>query len=240
MRRKIQLSMSRPCHERYADMQPTTSGAFCSQCRKEVIDFTTWSEAEIKLYFSRNPLNVCARLRASQLTTYSLYEPARPPLMTLFLASSLLLAVQQETTAQVPSTHQEQRTSSERRQKSTSPSAERFIIQGRIVSAEDGVGIAGASVLLKGTSHGTVADAEGRFSIEVPVNREPVLVFSFIGFNSLEKDYRNKISNEESLVELHFDLQMVGEVVVLGGVCSRSYRWYKPRTWLWRIKRLFR
>jgi TonB-dependent starch-binding outer membrane protein SusC len=53
-------------------------------------------------------------------------------------------------------------------------------VTGRVTSAEDGLGIPGASVVLKGTSVGTVTDFDGMYSISVP-SAESVLVYSFVG-----------------------------------------------------------
>lgn len=56
-------------------------------------------------------------------------------------------------------------------------------VKGKVTSSEDGQPLPGASVLVQGTSTGTVTDLDGNYSIDVP-NRNSVLVFSFIGFNS--------------------------------------------------------
>src|SRR5689334_13184162 len=49
------------------------------------------------------------------------------------------------------------------------------------VSEEGGSGLPGVSVVIEGTSLGTVTDADGKFSINVPSD-ESVLIFSFIGY----------------------------------------------------------
>jgi hypothetical protein len=50
---------------------------------------------------------------------------------------------------------------------------------------EFGVGLPGVSVLVKGTTTGTATDIDGKFSLSVP-NDQATLVFSFIGYASLE------------------------------------------------------
>ena len=59
-------------------------------------------------------------------------------------------------------------------------------ITGVVVSAEDNEPIVGASVLVKGTTLGTITDMNGRYSINnVPVNAKS-LVISFVGMKTQE------------------------------------------------------
>lgn len=58
-------------------------------------------------------------------------------------------------------------------------------VTGKVTSEEDGAGLPGVSVVLKGTQQGTITDSEGSYSISVP-NDNAVLVFSFIGYAGQE------------------------------------------------------
>lgn len=53
------------------------------------------------------------------------------------------------------------------------------------VTGDDGSALIGATVLLKGTSTGTITDVDGKYSLRVP-NDGAVLVFSFTGFSTEE------------------------------------------------------
>ncbi|MFA8435181.1 MAG: SusC/RagA family TonB-linked outer membrane protein [Marinifilaceae bacterium] len=58
-------------------------------------------------------------------------------------------------------------------------------ITGTVTSAEDGLGIPGASVLVKGTTIGTTTNIDGEYSINVPEDAT-MLYFSFVGMKSQE------------------------------------------------------
>ncbi|MBP1677029.1 MAG: TonB-dependent receptor plug [Bacteroidetes bacterium] len=58
-------------------------------------------------------------------------------------------------------------------------------ISGKVISAEDGQPIIGATVMVKGTTTGTITGVSGEFSVAVPTNKN-ILVISFIGMETLE------------------------------------------------------
>lgn len=82
-------------------------------------------------------------------------------------------------------------------------------ITGTVMSEEDGFPVVGASVLVKGTSVGTVTDIDGNFTISnVPENAK-TLVVSFIGLQSQEVPVQPVVK-----VVLKSDAQALDEVVV--------------------------
>ncbi|WP_373400309.1 carboxypeptidase-like regulatory domain-containing protein [Algoriphagus halophilus] len=56
-------------------------------------------------------------------------------------------------------------------------SAQQRVITGTVISEEDGLGLPGATVLVKGTTVGTTTDLDGNYSINVPAGSD-VLIFS--------------------------------------------------------------
>lgn len=58
-------------------------------------------------------------------------------------------------------------------------------IKGTITNTEDGSTIPGVTVLLKGTTYGTVSDVDGNYELS-NVPRDGILVFSFVGFETQE------------------------------------------------------
>jgi TonB-linked SusC/RagA family outer membrane protein len=58
-------------------------------------------------------------------------------------------------------------------------------ITGKVTSSEDGLGMAGVPVVVKGTTVGTATDVDGAFTLSVP-NDAATLVISFIGMKTVE------------------------------------------------------
>lgn len=58
-------------------------------------------------------------------------------------------------------------------------------VSGRVTSKADGAALPGVNVVLKGTQTGANTDGDGRYSIDV-TGQNPVLVFSYIGFETQE------------------------------------------------------
>lgn len=85
-------------------------------------------------------------------------------------------------------------------------------ITGKVVSAEDGSAIPGASVAIKGTNRGTTTDALGVYTVSVPANNR-TLVFSFVGTATQEIAVGNQSQIDVRLVS---DSRQLTEVVVTG------------------------
>ncbi|GHB59127.1 SusC/RagA family TonB-linked outer membrane protein [Persicitalea jodogahamensis] len=60
------------------------------------------------------------------------------------------------------------------------------VITGKVTSVADGSPLPGVSVLVKGTTNGTSADAEGQYRLSIPTSGTVTLAFSFIGLEPQE------------------------------------------------------
>jgi Ca-activated chloride channel homolog len=90
--------------------------------------------------------------------------------------------------------------------------SEERTVSGTVTSADDGSPIPGVNVVLKGTLIGTVTDAQGFYSLNVPL-QNGTLVFAFIGYQTKEVAIgKQPIIN----VALQQDVQELREVVVTG------------------------
>lgn len=96
--------------------------------------------------------------------------------------------------------------------------AQNMRVTGTVTSAEDGTGIPGATVKVKGGTTGVVTDADGKYSISV--NANATLVFSFVGTKTQEI----QVTGQNVIdVKLQSDVVGLDEVVVVGyGVMKKK------------------
>ena len=86
-------------------------------------------------------------------------------------------------------------------------------IRGKVTD-ETGVGLPGVNILVKGTTNGTTTDAEGNYTLQLPADgTQKTLVFSFIGYQTIEQSADGRSTLDVSLVT---DVTSLSEVVVVG------------------------
>jgi TonB-linked SusC/RagA family outer membrane protein len=79
------------------------------------------------------------------------------------------------------------------------------------VTDETNMGVPGVAVVIKGTTQGGITNLDGEYTITVGKN--DVLIFSFIGFATVEVNVENRTNIDVQLTEVAFDMD---EVVVVG------------------------
>ncbi len=84
-------------------------------------------------------------------------------------------------------------------------------VTGNVTSEEDGLPVVGASVLVKGTTVGTVTDIDGNFTLTNVPSSAGTLVISFIGMQTQEVKIQPNVK-----VTLKSDAEVLDEVVVTG------------------------
>lgn len=94
----------------------------------------------------------------------------------------------------------------------TSYSFAQITVTGEVRADDDGSTIPGATVLVKGTTNGTITDIEGRYSLRVD-DPNAILVFSYVGYLSEEIPVNNQSQINVTLIA---DITQLDEVVVVG------------------------
>lgn len=82
-------------------------------------------------------------------------------------------------------------------------------VSGSVID-ETGEPVIGATILIKGTSQGTVTDIDGNFSLNVP-SKEATLVVSYVGMISQEVE-----ASSDMRVVLRSDSELLDELIVVG------------------------
>ena len=81
------------------------------------------------------------------------------------------------------------------------------------VRDKDGQTLPGVSVVIKGTSLGGATDIDGKYRFTVPLTKDMILVFSFVGMETKEVVYKGESTWN---VTLNSDITEMAEVVVTG------------------------
>ena len=86
------------------------------------------------------------------------------------------------------------------------------MVSGKVTSQDDGVGLPGVNVVVKGTTNGAVTDADGAYKLSVPTTGG-TLVFSFIGMVTQEIEIGERTVIDVSMAS---DAATLQEVIVTG------------------------
>ena len=89
---------------------------------------------------------------------------------------------------------------------------ERVTLSG-VVKDQKGETLPGVTVMIKGTTLGGTTDIDGKYALTVPLSKDMVLVFSFVGMEAQEVAYRGQSKIDVTLAPSVTEMQ---EVVVTG------------------------
>ena len=91
---KYFLQINEPCHQKWDQMTTTQQGKFCTSCSKQVIDFTTFTDAQIAAYVEKANGNLfCGNFDADQLGRWiegTNVEISHPKIYKILLSLMLL------------------------------------------------------------------------------------------------------------------------------------------------------
>lgn len=84
-------------------------------------------------------------------------------------------------------------------------------VTGMVTDASDGTTLPGVTIQVKGTQNGVATDIDGRYTISV--SPQDVLVFTYIGYKTTERNVGNRTTID---VSLETEIQELSEIVVIG------------------------
>ena len=222
MKKELNLRIPEPCHENWNDMTPNARGRHCDSCAKTVVDFTNKTdEAIIKIYESEQHL--CGRFKTDQLNRPLIMERREPSVWTSVAAvAAFTLMTLQSVDANAQGAPKIVQTDTFHngylKGKIATSILNDRVIKGVVLDA-DSIPLAGANILIKGTTVGTITDFNGNYSLRV--KNGDTLVCSYVGYETLEiaitPDTNFNVTMQMS------DLELMGEIVVVGGLVSGDY-----------------
>jgi len=236
----FKLSIEKPCSQSFNNFKQTDSGGFCNSCKKDVIDFTQMNDLEINNYFQNQEKNICGRFNKQQLKTYkhktNTYRKNSSIGLGLASFSLLSLLSINESKAQnkeESSVIQNIRATSN--SNSNSKKENQLITISGVVTGI-GLPLPGVNVYVKETNIGAITDFDGIFKITAKLKPGDTLIFSSLGFKTLEYVLPENLSNNFNL-NLEEDFMLTEDICVLGEVnvkktySSRKPFWQKIKNW---------
>lgn len=209
-------------------MSRIEQGRFCESCEKSVRDFSTFSDQQLRDFFSTSTGKICGSFTKSQVDRFNCVQSNsvnRRRVPQLLISAALTVGmgsniqakdvinqiseIQSETTSQ----H-----SSEQKAFSTPPKDSLNYISGKIIDYEDQESIPFVNISIKGTNYTTSSDEDGKFKLFVPDNLaqlEITLIFSYLGYEEKEIQASTYDLPFKTVVRLHSSLErLTGDVLV--------------------------
>jgi hypothetical protein len=225
----MHLTLPRPCSEKWQSFDKTQDGGFCQKCQTEVIDFTKFSESELKAFFLKNNgKKVCGRLMPEQLNV-PLNSRAKTSWFSGILAGIgiTLLVSQKSYSQQLPVVKQDtiQTGSSVSNLSDTKKSVQSRLIKitGRVIDAQDKSALLGVNVWIKNTRMGTSTNGNGIFELEISTDtliKYPVIGISYVGYITQDINIENTfyLNNNIDLSDIFMSedaRELTGDLVVV-------------------------
>ena len=224
MSTNFKIQISNPCHEEWSEMIDNNTGKFCNSCQKSVVDFTNFSDRELRSWFTENQGKSCGKFKPEQLDRLiSVKENYRlNRFKPNLIAASLLafLSVPKLSDAKVVRTPF---TQTDRYRKNTSFEKKIEIlgdtlktIKGRVVDKDDKQPLPSVSVMVNNRVAFASTDQKGNFEIKLPSDfnaKNCTLTITYIGYKRLNS-FVDLADNKNLNLELCLSGEIMGDVVV--------------------------
>src|SRR5258706_1124711 len=174
MSKPIQLHIPEPCHAHWNEMAKTDKGRFCLSCQKQVVDFSIMSDQEILTYISKSKGNLCGHFypdqlnrnisvkQAGKLGWFRYFIHVMIPAMIITNRAAAQETIRGEAVVCVsPSSNK-----SVGKLVVNDEIKKQYLLKGKVID-DLGQPVLYATVMIKGTRHGTATDTSGNFQIMV-------------------------------------------------------------------------
>jgi hypothetical protein len=217
---KYTIKIPNPCNENWSKMTSTERGMFCSNCKKEVINYQYYSNNQL-LKNLKDSKEICGRFSPNQidkelnLTEINWFHR----IGILFGFSSLFLSTPVYSQNEKSKTEiVENKSNDELAQKSSNEYIEFYgkIMETSRIDNDTSHPIPGVGIIQKGTKNIVQSNFDGDFKIKVPINDfkdKVVLIFSYIGMETKEVEVYKTKSNLK--IEMTLSHAVLGEIIIV-------------------------
>lgn len=237
MRKVVNISIPKPCHEDWNKMTPDEKGRHCKVCQKSVFDFTSKTDEYIAKTFTENT-NICGRFKSTQLKRDLVFSRKDKNSYMSFLASGLFaflgLSSQLGFSQGEPRIVKVDSSLNHTKIEKINSQESKNGINGIVMDAYN-TPLPGANVIIKNTTKGAVTNFDGEFSIEAKTGN--ILQISYVGFKSKEIEITKDL---KKVILLELEEDILGEMIVTvgGAISSTAIYELSPEEELERKKKL--
>jgi len=206
MPNNIHLQVADPCHENWNNMTSVEQGRYCQSCQKTVTDFSLMTDKEILNHLSKRDVDVCGRFTADQLDRTLIGEQKKK--FSWAYVWNFVIATFLSTgfaNAQANSLKQKKKESTYKpaivrgdlylgKSGVNATNVWEQKLSGQVLDSKTNQPLPFASVGFKNTLKQTVADVNGKFSIESDGD-DIIIVISAVGYAEQEYTVSKNSSN---------------------------------------------
>ncbi|KIA95019.1 MULTISPECIES: carboxypeptidase-like regulatory domain-containing protein [unclassified Flavobacterium] len=207
MKNNIKISIPKPCHENWLEMTPTEKGRFCSNCQKNVIDFTKASDREILIAYTKNN-SLCGRFNSTQLNRKMIIPKEKKSIWMIAAASAIAFLGLGNQIIRAQEKAKTEQTDRKQLKNNIKVKSKKDLITytGTLYDSQNNP-ITDANVKVKRTKIETKTNFDGEFTIKA--KKGAVLIFQHEDFLTTEFKLENDIKIKPIMKNYYF----IGEVV---------------------------
>ncbi|WP_396600846.1 carboxypeptidase-like regulatory domain-containing protein [Algibacter sp. R77976] len=238
MEQKINLTITKPCTEKFNQFNKTEKGGFCNSCKKEVIDFRNMTDKQLSSYFKSKTGKACGYFDTSQLTRDIQVQEFQQPKRLQFLKVAALAFLSLTSLHHVQAQEHQPKTeiieSFENKTQANKALEQDKLLTGTVV--EESGPLPGANIILEGTTIGTSTNFDGEFIFPKTLKEGDVLVISYLGFTT----QKIKIKKEQTQLNAVLNINMEYDTsCILMGEVDVNTVYETKRTFWQKIKGIF-
>ncbi|MGH1339820.1 MAG: hypothetical protein ACRBFS_27115 [Aureispira sp.] len=211
----MNLKIQNPCDENWEAMTPTEQGRFCQSCQKEVVDFTSFSLPDIKLYIEQHTGELCGNFEETQMEAFNLRYQALPTPSRIrqWAAAAVLTAVVTlpsfgQDTLPVAPVRVHTPLSSNYVPYNEANVLDKVTLSGQIWDPTQEEAVVTAILSITGTDVIGTTDAKGYFSLQVPISQKTmVLVINHVNYGTNTYEIIPNQARAGLLIELKAPVQ---------------------------------
>ena len=226
----MKISIPEPCHEDWNAMAPVDfQRRHCVACDRTLTDFTEMADAEIGRHLRHNSGKICGRISTRQLNRKLALSGARNygGARAVAAAAGLLLAVPAVGQGvQLPPTELSLQINKQLPGDSQSGNSKGSVLSENVtitgvVTDDSGEPLIGASILVVGTTIGTITGFDGEFYLKVSTLNPVKLKIGYIGFATMEVEIDKATMQEYASSTLVLEVAPIPMEEMIMGIIIR-------------------